>query len=71
MRFLNYNKISTRYNTPLALVFGDIWGPTPVVSIEGFKYYVNFIDAMSSFNWVYPMINKSEVFKIFKNMVER
>ncbi|KAL5737759.1 hypothetical protein ACOSP7_030520 [Xanthoceras sorbifolium] len=26
---------------PLELVYSDIWGPSPIISLEGFKYYIN------------------------------
>lgn len=51
---------------PFELVFSDIWGPSPVISHEGFSYYVNFVDACSNFNWVYPMARKSDLYKVFE-----
>ncbi|KAL0788033.1 hypothetical protein Bca101_004279 [Brassica carinata] len=29
---------------PLAKIHCDLWGPSPIVSVQGFKYYVVFID---------------------------
>ncbi|KAM2035287.1 hypothetical protein ACFX16_038395 [Malus domestica] len=43
----------------------DVWGPSPQKSIEGFRYYISFIDDCSRFVWIYPMINKSDAFSIF------
>lgn len=40
---------NTRY-APLALVFADIWGPSPTLSRQGYYYYVNFADVSSNFN---------------------
>ena len=34
---------------PLQIVYHDVWGPAPITSINGFRYYVSFIDAYSRF----------------------
>lgn len=41
----------------------DIWGPSPVKSIEG--YSTVFVDDCTRFVWIFPLFNKSEVFNIF------
>lgn len=38
---------------PLALVFAEIWGPSPMVSYQGYNFYVNFVDASTNFNLGY------------------
>ena len=50
----------------LELVHSDVWGPAPVDSISGSKYYVTFIDDSTRKVWVYFLKNKSDVFSIFK-----
>ncbi|KAM2234356.1 hypothetical protein EV2_013133 [Malus domestica] len=49
---------------PLQLLHSDVWC-SPVISIEGFRYYVLFVDDYSRYSWIFPMKNKSEVFEIF------
>jgi hypothetical protein len=44
--FPTSSSICTR---PLELLFSDVWGPSPVVSSNGNKYYVTFIDAFNKF----------------------
>lgn len=46
------------------IVHSDIW-TSPISSISGFKYYVQFLDHFSHFLWVYPLRYKSEVFSKF------
>jgi len=51
----------------------DLWGPTPVNSIDGFRFYVLFVDHYTRFTWLYLPKSKSEVFTKFthfKAMVE-
>ena len=50
----------------LSLVHSDVKGPLPVRSIEGFRYWVTFIDDKSRFWGVYGIKHKSDVFGKFK-----
>jgi hypothetical protein len=71
------------FSRPLELLFFSflffyiyiyIWGPSPVVSSNGNKYYVSFIDAFSRFTWLFPIqckYNVLSVFHKFHTMVER
>lgn len=52
-------------NKPLALIHCDLWGPAPVMSVQGFRFYVIFIDDFSRYCWFYPLKNKSEFYTIF------
>jgi hypothetical protein len=53
--------------SPLELIFSDVWGPSPFLSVNGNKYYVCFVDDFSKFTWLYPITAKSDVFAIFQN----
>ena len=50
----------------LELVHIDLWGPSPVASLGGSRYYITFIDDSSRKIWVYFLKNKSDVFETFK-----
>ena len=50
----------------LELVYTDLWGPSPVASLGGLRYYIIFIDESSRKVWVYFLKNKSDVFEIIK-----
>ena len=50
----------------LELVHIDLWGPSPVASLGGSRYYITFIDDSSRKVWVYFLKNKSDVFETFK-----
>ncbi|AAD21687.1 Strong similarity to gi/3600044 T12H20.12 protease homolog from Arabidopsis thaliana BAC gb/AF080119 and is a member of the reverse transcriptase family PF/00078 [Arabidopsis thaliana] len=58
---------------PLDRIHCDLWGPSPVVSNQGLKYYAIFVDDYSRYSWFYPLHNKSEflsVFISFQKLVE-
>ena len=54
-----------RASFPFELVHSDVWGPCPVTSKLGFKYFVTFVDDYSRTTWLYFMKNRSEVFTHF------
>jgi hypothetical protein len=62
---LSFSPSFSQYNSPLDLIFTDVWGPSPICSQHGFKYYVSFLDASSRYTWLYPMTKKSDAFNIF------
>lgn len=51
--------------TRLEIVHNDVWGPAPFPSFEGFRYYVQFLDAYSRYTWLFPLRTKAEVKFIF------
>jgi GAG-pre-integrase domain len=58
---------------PLEVVHYDLWGPAPVVSNKGNRYYVLFTDEFIRFTWFYPCACKADVsfiFAQFKSKVE-
>jgi hypothetical protein len=56
---------STHVNHPLELIYTDVWGPAPVFSRNGNKFYVSFLDAYSRYTWLFPISHKSDVCSIF------
>lgn len=57
---------------PLQLIDSDVWS-TSETSIDGFKYYILFVDHYTKYIWLYPLRNKSDVSQIFlqfKSLVE-
>lgn len=53
-------------SSPLELVHLNVW-VSLVTSNSGSQYYVIFINNYSRFTWMYPLINKSDVFYCFVN----
>ncbi|WKA01579.1 hypothetical protein VitviT2T_019853 [Vitis vinifera] len=71
---LPFGVSSLRSRGPLDLVYSDVWGPSPIESIDGFRYYLIFIDYFTKYVWLFPMAYKSDVYTIFpkyKSMVEK
>ena len=61
MSFNNNESIS---NSIFELIHSDVWGPSPVASIGGSRYFVVFIDDYSRYSWIFPMQSRSEILPI-------
>jgi gag-polypeptide of LTR copia-type len=57
--------LSCNASSPLEVIHSDLWGPSPIVSSNGFKYYVHFLDEYSRFFWIYFLRSKDEVVNVF------
>lgn len=64
--FAMSTSITTR---PLALLHSDVWGPSPLVSVSGFRYYINFVDDFNKFTWIFPLVHKSDVSSVIRKFV--
>uniref|UniRef100_A0A2N9F7W8 Integrase catalytic domain-containing protein n=1 Tax=Fagus sylvatica TaxID=28930 RepID=A0A2N9F7W8_FAGSY len=51
---------------PLHVLHVDLWGPAPIQSYNGFKYYLVIVDDYTKFCWVYLLKNKSDTFTTFQ-----
>ena len=49
---------------PLELLFSDVW-TSPIFSIDGFQYYVIFVDHYTRYIWYYLIKRKSHVYDVF------
>ena len=54
-------RVHKRANAPFEFFHFDIWGPCPVVSQTGFRYFVTFVDDYSRLVSLYLMKNHSEL----------
>lgn len=62
---LPFNLSTSRAKFTLELIHIDVWGPSPMLSTSGFKYYIQFLDDFSRYCWIYPLKNKSDALAAF------
>ena len=68
-----YLPISSRKFVHFSLVHSDIWGPAPITTTSGFRWFIIFVDDCTRMTWLYLLKNKSEVaerFLTFHNMIK-
>jgi transposase InsO family protein len=63
----SYVSSGSRSSCIFELVHSDVWGPCPITYVNGFRYFVTFIDCFSRVTWIYLMKNKNDVFAYFKD----
>lgn len=60
---LQFLQSLSRVSQPLERIHYDLWGPSPVVSSQGFRFYAVLVDDYTRFTWLYPLRYKSDFFK--------
>ena len=58
-------RVNKQASAPFELIHFDVWGPNPIISPTGFKYFVTFVDDFSRVTWLYLMKSHSELFSYF------
>uniref|UniRef100_A0A2N9G9X8 Integrase catalytic domain-containing protein n=1 Tax=Fagus sylvatica TaxID=28930 RepID=A0A2N9G9X8_FAGSY len=73
MHQLPFSKSVSITSRPLEIVHSDVWGPAPITSNNGTRFYVIFVDDFTKFTWFFPLHHKSQVlssFMHFKSTME-
>jgi len=65
---LPFRPNSLKSQTPLDLVYTDVWGPASSTGIDGSRYYLIFIYHFNKYIWFYPMVKKSDISTIFPKL---
>ena len=52
---------------PFALIHSDVWGPSPVSTASGYRWFVIFVDDCTHMSWLYLLKHKDEVLSVFKS----
>jgi hypothetical protein len=50
-----------------ALIHSDVWGPSPITTASGHRWFVIFVDDCTRMTWLYLLKHKDEVFSVFKS----
>jgi GAG-pre-integrase domain len=64
---LPFSPSTSTSSSPLAIVYSDVWGPAPLLSNNGFRYYIIFVDDYSRYMWIYFLRTKDEVVHVFSS----
>ncbi|KAJ9544175.1 hypothetical protein OSB04_023882 [Centaurea solstitialis] len=54
----------------LDIVHCDLWCPSPVVSVDAYRYYVVFVDEHSRFTWLYPLKTKADFLASLRSLYD-
>lgn len=56
----HFPSIETSTIEPLELLHIDLWGPAPILSSQGYQYYISLLDDYTRFTWIFPLTAKSK-----------
>lgn len=62
---MSFTSSSITSKRPLEFIYSDVWSPSPIRSLDGYLYYLIFVNHFSKYIWLYPLKNKSDVSVIF------
>ncbi|KAI5346452.1 hypothetical protein L3X38_014331 [Prunus dulcis] len=65
MHKLPFTDTHIKYRIPFSRIHSDVWGPSHFKSLDGYRYFVSFLDECTGYLWLFPLFNKSEVFSKF------
>jgi len=57
---LSFSMSTLTSTRPLQIIFSDVW-TSPILSSDGFKYYIIFVDHFTKYIWLYSLTHKSQV----------
>lgn len=52
---------------PFELIHSDVWGPSPISTQQGTRWFIIFVEDCTRMTWLYTMRNKGDVSTIFKS----
>ena len=70
---LPFNNSVSHALSSFDLIHSDVWGPSPVSTSNGSRYFVIFVDDFSRYTWIYLFKNRYELYQIygdFTKMIE-
>jgi len=62
---ITYNKC----NTPFEIIHSNLWGPAPVMTTAGFRWFVTFIDDYTKVSWVYMLKHTKDILLVFQKFI--
>lgn len=62
-----YSLSSNKKDIPFSLIHSDVWGPSPVATLAGIRWFVLFVDDCTRMTWLYLLKRKDEVFSAFQS----
>ena len=52
------------------LIHSNVWGPSPIATQGGSRYFVIFVDDFSRYTWIYLFKNRSELSQIYRDFTK-
>ena len=67
---LPFNNIVSHALSSFDLIHYDVWGPSPISTPGGSRYFIIFVDSFSRYTWIYLFKNHYELYKIYRDFTK-
>ena len=67
---LPFNNSESIASATFDFIYSDVWGPSPVPTMGGSRYFVIFVDDFSRYTWIYLMKNRSKILIIYRDFAK-
>ena len=67
---LPFNNSVSHALSSFDLIHFDLWGPSPISTPGGSRYFVIFVDDFSRYTWIYLFKNCSELYQIYRDFTK-
>ena len=67
---LPFNNSVSHALSPFDLIHSNVWGPSPITTQDGSRYFVIFVDDFSRYTWIYLFKNRSELYQIYRDFTK-
>ena len=67
---LPFNNSVSHALSSFDLIHSDVWGPSPISTTGGSRYFVIFVDDFSRYTWIYLFKNRSELYQIYRHFTK-
>ena len=67
---LPFNNSVSHVFSSFDFIHSDVWGPSPISTPGGSRYFVIFVDDFSQYTWIYLFKNRSELYQIYRDFTK-
>ena len=67
---LPFNNSVSHTLSSFDLIYSDVWGPSPISTLGGSRYFVIFVDYFSRYTWIYLFKNHSKFYQIYRDFTK-
>ena len=64
---VSYSTSLNKSDIPFSLIHSDVWGPSPITTSSGIRWFVTFINDCTRMTWLYLLKHKDYVFSVFQS----
>ena len=67
---LLFNNSVSHAHSSFDLIHSDVWGPSPISTPGGSRYFVIFVDDFSRYTWIYLFKNRYKLYQIYRDFTK-